>query len=58
MATIIEPNLSSIKQPTFEIGASSARLLLEWIQTGGMPQTRQVKLDATLNVRASSLKHG
>jgi len=58
MATIIEPNLSSIKQPTFEIGASSARLLLEWIQTGRMPQTRQVKLDATLNVRASSLKHG
>ena len=58
MATIIEPNLSSIKQPTFEIGASSARLLLEWIQTGRMPQTRQVVLDAALNVRASSLRQG
>ena len=58
MATIIEPNLSSIKQPTFEIGASSARLLLEWIQTGKMPQTKQVMLDASLNARESSLRHG
>ena len=58
MATVIEPNLTSVKQPTFEIGASSARLLLEWIQTGRVPKTRQLKLDASLNIRGSSLRSG
>jgi len=56
MASIVEPGLTSVKQPTFEIGASSARLLLEWIQTGRMPRSRQLKLDASLIVRDSSLK--
>ena len=56
MATIVDPELTSVKQPTLEIGASAARLLLEWMQTGRMPKTRQLKLDASLNIRKSSLK--
>lgn len=58
MATVIEPNLSSVAQPTFEIGASAARLVLEWIQSERIPRTSQIKLDATLNIRESSLKSG
>lgn len=58
MATIVEPNLTSVAQPTFEIGASSARLILEWMQIGRMPRNLEIKLDATLNVRESSLKRG
>lgn len=54
-ATIIEPNLTSVEQPTFEIGASAARLLLEWISSKKMPQNREIKLDAQLNIRESSL---
>ena len=56
MATIIEPNLTSVAQPTFEIGASSARLILEWMQIGRMPRNLEIKLDASLNVRESSLR--
>lgn len=56
MATIVEPNLTSVSQPTFEIGASSARLILEWMQIGRMPRNLEIKLDASLNVRESSLK--
>ena len=56
MATIVDPELTSVKQPTLEIGASAARLLLEWMQTGRMSKTRQLKLDASLNIRKSSLK--
>lgn len=56
MATIVEPNLTSVSQPTFEIGASSARLILEWMQIGRMPRNLEVKLDASLNVRESSLR--
>lgn len=58
MATVIEPNLSSVAQPTFEIGASAARLILEWIQSERIPRTGQIILDATLNIRESSLRSG
>lgn len=54
LATVIEPNLTSIAQPTFEIGASAARLMLEWLHNGRQPQQKRVILDAQLNIRESS----
>jgi DNA-binding LacI/PurR family transcriptional regulator len=58
MATIIEPNLTSIEQPTFEMGRTAAQLLLEIIKTNVEVSARTVILEAKLNIRESSLKSG
>ena len=56
MGSIVEPPLSSVKQPTFEIGKKAAQLLLDHIESGKnyIPQT--IVLDGQLNIRASSQK--
>lgn len=54
LATIIEPNLTSVQQPTYEIGVKAAELLLSQI-TDIHPIAQTVILDATLNIRESSL---
>lgn len=55
MAAIVEPELTSVEQPTFEIGAAAARILLEWLHEGAMPRrSRKVVIDASLNIRESS----
>ena len=56
MGSIVEPPLSSVKQPTFEIGKQAAQLLLDHIESGKnyIPQT--IVLDGQLNIRASSQK--
>ena len=58
MAVIVEPNLSSVEQPTFEMGRAAAELLLEQINNPHdekhAPKT--IILDATLNIRKSSLR--
>ena len=58
MAVIVEPNLTSVEQPTFEMGRAAAELLLEQLNNPNdekhAPKT--IVLDATLNVRKSSLR--
>lgn len=57
-ALIIEPNLTSVEQPTFEMGKVTAELLLEQIKNNS-DETRPSKtiiLDAKLNIRESSIK--
>lgn len=55
LSRIVEPSLTCVKQPTFEMGAISTRMLLNIIQSDILsPQT--VILDAELNIRSSSLR--
>lgn len=56
MAMIIEPNLTSVEQPTFEMGKAAAEILLEQIESNSEISLRTVVLEAKLNVRESSLK--
>ena len=52
MAEVVDPPLTSVKQPTFEIGRTAAELLLQHIDDSVVPKT--VVLNGTLTVRASS----
>ena len=56
MAMIIEPNLTSVEQPTFEIGKAAAELLLEQMSSNNEVPQRIITLEAKLNIRESSLK--
>jgi LacI family transcriptional regulator len=58
MAVIIEPNLTSVEQPTYEMGKSAAGLLLEQMITGNEIPKRTIVLEAKLNIRESSMKKG
>jgi len=56
MSMIVEPNLTTVEQPTFEIGKAAAELLLEQMKNTGnekMPP-KTIILDAKLNIRNSS----
>lgn len=56
IAALIDPPLTSVYQPTFEIGETAAKLLLNQIRAGTrlhIPQT--IVLNGKLNVRESSL---
>ena len=55
MAEVVEPPLSSVSQPTFEIGKTAAELLLRQIAIDGFAAPRTVVLAGKLNVRASSI---
>jgi DNA-binding LacI/PurR family transcriptional regulator len=52
-ATSLQPPLTVIAQPTFEMGVTAARLLLDRIENPDLP-TRHVILDTQLIVRTSS----
>lgn len=54
LAEVVEPALTSVIQPTFEIGKTAANLLLRQIQADGFAPAETVVLDGQLNVRASS----
>lgn len=56
-ALIIEPNLTSVEQPTFEIGKVAAELLLEQIKYNKEDRflSKSITLDAKLNIRESSM---
>lgn len=60
-ALIIEPNLTSVEQPTYEIGQETANLLLEQIIANkNKTETAIVKtilLEAKLNLRESTLRN-
>lgn len=53
----LDPALSSISQPTLEIGKRSAALLIDQIESKSTPtEFREVQLETILNIRASSTK--
>ena len=55
-ALIIEPNLTSVAQPTFEMGRVAAKLLLEQIRnfSEAFGPRRSISLQGKLNIRESS----
>ena len=55
MATFMHPKLSSVKQPTFEMGKSAAEILLKLINNEKVSE-QTVVLNGSLNIRQSSLK--
>lgn len=54
MATVVEPNLTTVLQPMKEMGRQVAQLLLKQIRSPHPVTPRSVCLDATLNIRESS----
>jgi LacI family transcriptional regulator len=55
----LSPSLSSISQPTFEIGKRSAELLIDLIESKTPPAKYQtLQLETILNIRGSSIKTG
>jgi DNA-binding LacI/PurR family transcriptional regulator len=54
VAQLIDPPLTSIEQPTYEIGETAAKLLLDQIMITPTPEVETVCLSAKLNVRKSS----
>lgn len=55
VAQLIDPPLTSVEQPTFEIGKTAARLLLDQINTSPPPAPETITFHAKLNIRKSSL---
>ena len=60
MAMIVEPNLTSVEQPTFEMGKIAAELLLEQLKNkkDEAVLNKCITLNARLNIRESSLRNG
>ena len=58
MALVVEPNLTSVEQPTFEMGKIAAELLLEQLRNkkDEAVLNKCITLNAKLNIRESSLK--
>jgi LacI family transcriptional regulator len=56
LAPLIDPPLTSVAQPTKEIGRTAAMLLLEQIETKGIFVPQTVILNGRLNIRESSVK--
>jgi LacI family transcriptional regulator len=56
LAELIDPPLSSVEQPTYEIGKTAAKLLLEQIESKGIFIPQTVILNGRLNIRESSMK--
>lgn len=54
MVDVIEPSLTSVAQPTFQMGVQAARLLLSRLRHPGWTERETVVLDGTLNIRDSS----
>lgn len=55
-ATVVEPNLTAIAHPTYEIGKEAARLLLNEIQSDTKKTVQRVVMKAKLIARESSVK--
>jgi len=55
VAQLVEPPLTSIEQPTFEIGETAAKLLLEQLDENCSTPYRTVNLTAKMNIRKSSI---
>lgn len=55
VAQLVEPPLTSVLQPCFEMGEVATRLLLDQINQTPPPEPKTVSLSAELNVRKSSV---
>jgi LacI family transcriptional regulator/LacI family repressor for deo operon, udp, cdd, tsx, nupC, and nupG len=53
---LVDPPLTSVHQPTFEIGQTAARLLLKQLESESYLIPETVVLNGTLNIRESSRK--
>lgn len=56
MAELISPKLTSVKQPTYEMGRKAAELLLKNLNDENSP-TETIILNGDLNIRESSIKN-
>lgn len=56
MATIVEPQLTTVLQPMKEMGRRAAKLMLEQIRQEKPVPPRTIVLDAQLNIRESSTR--
>ncbi len=56
LAEMVDPSLTSVAQPTKEIGRTAALLLLEQIESKGIFVLQTVVLNGRLNVRESSVR--
>lgn len=57
VSRFVDPPLTAVHQPTFDIGQSAARLLVEMIENNKLShQYKTIELKTTLEVRQSSLK--
>jgi len=56
LAQLMEPPLTSMSQPTHEIGTTAARLLLNQLESKGVFVHKTVILNGRLNIRESSIK--
>ncbi|HEY4789175.1 MAG TPA: LacI family DNA-binding transcriptional regulator, partial [Bacteroidales bacterium] len=57
-ATVVDPPLTSIMHPTFEMGQEAARLLLRQSKYGEKPVAAQMVMKTKMVVRDSSVKPG
>ncbi|MDD3685137.1 MAG: LacI family DNA-binding transcriptional regulator [Bacteroidales bacterium] len=55
IAQLVDPPLTSVEQPTFEMGETAARLLLKQITQTPPPEVETICLLAKLNIRKSSI---
>ncbi|MDE6612318.1 MAG: substrate-binding domain-containing protein, partial [Muribaculaceae bacterium] len=55
MATVVEPQLTTVQQPMHEMGRQAATLLLNQLRATRRQSPQTVCLDATLNIRDSSV---
>jgi LacI family transcriptional regulator len=56
--SFLNPTLTSVSQPTFEIGQHAAQLLIEQIESKKMPEKfKTVELKTTIDIRGSSIKN-
>jgi DNA-binding LacI/PurR family transcriptional regulator len=52
-AAVLRPRLTAVAQPTYEIGSTATRMLIERIESRGGPEPRRVVLPTRLIVRES-----
>lgn len=56
VSQLIDPSLTSIHQPTFDIGQSSARMLIDMVENNSLQHSlKTIELKTTLDIKASSL---
>lgn len=56
LARHIDPPLTSVSQPTYEMGKAAAELLIEQIENKGIVIPQTIQLNGKLNIRESSMK--
>ena len=54
---LVQPGLTVVAQPTYELGQTAAELLLERIEDPTRP-VREIVLEPTLLIRQSCARHG